>query len=315
MTCYSTVAVASKAARITTIWAFAAVALVFAATAARGAERVLDRTFTVAPDGLLTVKANGASLDVVGSDANQVVVHMTVTASKADLEALELTAEQTAGGVEVKMLRAGRKGWFNWGSSNRDARIEVKVPRSYRVEMTTSGGDIHVKSIAGPSRANTSGGDLRATQVGGDFTGHTSGGDVRLETISGKVNVRTSGGDVQARSVQGDVDASTSGGSVELVQVSGKMSARTSGGEVRCDLVGPNRGIFASTSGGSVRLTLPQGTAATLDAATGGGQVRSDFPVEAANRSKNHLSGLINGGGEEIHARTSGGDITLDVSR
>jgi DUF4097 and DUF4098 domain-containing protein YvlB len=282
------------------------------ASAAVAADKTFDRTFTVKPDGMLTVVADGADITVTGGSGDRVVVHMVAEASQKDLDELTLSAEANDSGVLVQMLHPERKKWFHWDHS--EGRIEVTVPQSYRVDAKTSGGDVRLTSVSGPSRLRTSGGDITVKDVKGGLDGETSGGDVRLESIEGEVRAHTSGGDFHASGVRGAIDASTSGGDVRLLRIDGKIRANTSGGGVQCELVGANRGIWASTSGGDVRLTVPKNISGTLDAQSNGGSIRSDLAVSTHSTDEHRLSGDINGGGERIYAHTSGGNITLSAS-
>jgi len=322
--------------------------LVFTAPAVMAAEKVFDRTFTATAGGLLTVNADGADVTVVGGDSDKVVVHITVTAAQKELDALKLSAEQNAGGVTVELQRS-ESHWFNFSSWSMDARIQVTVPRRYRVEMKTSGGDLSVSHLEGDAtgktsggdvtmadvtgqvRMRTSGGDMKIDRIKGDVLMVTSGGDIVAKTITGSLDVETSGGSIQfdsidgatkarsssgdivANTVHGDIDADTSGGDVRLLRVDGKIRANTSGGNVQCDLVGANRGISASTSGGNISLQVPKDITATLDASSSGGKITSELPVTTTSANGKRLSGPINGGGEAIYARTSGGNIVLSI--
>jgi DUF4097 and DUF4098 domain-containing protein YvlB len=292
-----------------------AIALFAAASAAVAEEKNLNRTFTVTAGGVLTVDADGADIFVSGSDTNTVVVRIEARGSQKELDALKLSAEPSSDGIRVEALRPNDRGGFKWGSSHLETHIDVTVPRSYRVEARTSGGDMKLEDVSGPSRLNTSGGNLQVRQVKGDFDGRTSGGDVRIESMDGSVRAHTSGGDVFVSDIKGTVDADTSGGEVRVIKVDGKIGARTSGGNVRCELEGPNRGISATTSGGSVWLKLPKDITGTLDAQSSGGHIDSDLPISTTRWSEHRLSGQINGGGEEIFVRTSGGSITLNTAR
>jgi DUF4097 and DUF4098 domain-containing protein YvlB len=283
----------------------------FSPAAGMAAEKVLDRTFQVAPGGQLVVRADGADIAVTGGDTDKVVVHMVARGAQKSLDQFDLKAEQAGGRVTVEMLRRERS---SWGWNDFDGEITVTVPRTYRVDADTSGGDVEMKTLAGPSRIRTSGGDLIATGIQGDLDAGTSGGDVRLDSIDGKVRGHTSGGDIRATGVRGEVDVETSGGDVQLVRIDGGIRAHTSGGDVTCELIGANRGISASTSGGSVRLRLPKGIKGELNAESGGGSIRSDFPVESTRSAEHRLDGRINGGGERIYVHTSGGSITLNVA-
>jgi len=277
-------------------------------------KKEFDRTFTATAGGLLTVIADGADISVTATDSSQVVVHMVAKGSRKELDALKLSADQTPDGVSVEMRRPD-KGLFNLGSWRSSEFIEVTVPRNYRVDAKTSGGDVRIDSTTGAARLRTSGGDLAVRQLKGDLNGHTSGGDVTLDDVEGAIEVKTSGGNIRATTVRGDVDASTSGGDVRLTGVDGRILASTNGGDVKCELVGANRGISASTSGGDIELTMPADTRGALDAESTGGSITTDFPVSTTRHEQHRLSGDINGGGDSIRVRTSGGSIKLNRAR
>jgi hypothetical protein len=274
---------------------FSALALVLlAAGSAQAAEKSLNRSFAVSPGGTLTVDADSASVRVTANDSNQVSVRVRVTGSEDELSNMNLDAAPSADGVTVT-LRRNRKGssWFNWGSWNSDQDIEVTVPRRYNVSVRTGGGGVDLRDTTGSA-------NLR-----------TSGGDVSAKNITGNVELRTSGGTILAEAIRGEVDANTSGGDVRLLNIDGKIRGNTSGGSVRCSLTGSNRGIVATTSGGDIELTLPRSVTGQLEASTSGGDVTTDLPVTTTVVKDGRLSGSMNGGGERIEARTSGGSIRL----
>jgi putative adhesin len=273
--------------------AFALVLLT--ASCAGAAEKKLDRIFTVAPNGTLVVEADGPSVKVSGNDGNQVVVHLTARGSEEDLARMTLEASQNGNDVNVVMKKQGKGSWFNW-SWNGDGHIEVTVPRQFGINVRTGGGSVEL------------------TNTEGAATLHTSGGDVAVKSVTGNLEARTSGGGIKADTIRGDVDASTSGGDVRLLLVDGRIRARTSGGSVECSLVGSNRGISVSTSGGDIELTLPQGTTADVDATTSGGNIKTELPVATTEIREGHLKGSMNGGGQPIEARTSGGSISLHAA-
>jgi DUF4097 and DUF4098 domain-containing protein YvlB len=257
---------------------------------AHAADKTFDRTFTVSPGGALIVDADGASIKVSGADTNQVTVHMRVRGPEKELDALTLDATQKGNEVTATMRRTKGAKWFNWGWRS-ESSIEVTVPRHYDVSARTGGGSIDLNDTVGPVKLNT------------------SGGDVTAKNLNGTVWLRTSGGQISADSVRGDVDANTSGGDVRLLNIDGRIKGHTSGGNVRVSLVGANRGISATTSGGDVELMLPRGTTGNVSASTSGGQVTTDLPVATTEMKEGRLDGTLNGGGQPIEARTSGGNI------
>ena len=77
---------------------YLAIALILIAAGTAQAAELLDRTFTVAPGGTLTVDADGASVHVSGSDGNQVVVHMLAAAPRTTWPTLSSRRSRTTAG-------------------------------------------------------------------------------------------------------------------------------------------------------------------------------------------------------------------------
>ena len=271
--------------------------VLIAAGSVQAAEKSFDRTFAVTPGGSLVVEADSASVRVSGNDSNQVIVRMRARDSEENLANTKLDAVQGADGVTVTLRQGNRSGsWFNWRSWSGDQSIEVTVPRSYGVKVRTGGGGIELQETTGTANLNTSGGDI----------------DVR--NVTGNIQLRTSGGGIRVDTLRGDVDADTSGGDVRLLNVDGRIRGNTSGGSVRCSLVGSNRGISATTSGGDIELTLPRSTTGNLEATTSGGDITTDLPVTGTVLKEDRVRGTVNGGGQLIEARTSGGSIRVLVA-
>jgi DUF4097 and DUF4098 domain-containing protein YvlB len=325
------------------------ICLLACSLAAHAAEKRLDRTFTVAPGGRLTIESEGSDLRVEGTSGNQVEVHILMKGSESSLERMTLTAEQSGNDVAVVTRHESGK-WTDWfGGWNLDGRVEVKVPHEYNIDIRTSGGDIVVAQLQGDARAKTSGGDIRVSEMHGPVEMQTSGGDVRAEQIQGNTRLGTSGGDIDVTRVTGDLDAKTSGGYIHLTDISGKVvartssgnviasgirgdsdlktsggdiraaidgkiSAHTSGGNVTAELIGTNRGISVSSSGGDLTVRVPKDTTGALNASTSGGSVRTEVPVTTTELGEHKVTGTLNGGGNEIYAHTSGGSIRLVAS-
>ena len=301
---------------------------------AQAAERHLDRTFTVAPGGSLTVDVDGGTINVTGGDTRQVVVHVVLKGSDSSLEETDLSAEQHGNDVVVRGDKRSNSffGLFNWGNSS-GAKVTVTVPQRYNVDlktsgktsggnisladitgdirMSTSGGGIDLARLHGDTFVRTSGGGIKVVDVTGDVDAQTSGGGMRVEKVKGNVRAHTSSGEVRATNIVGDVDLHSSGGRVLAEGVDGAIRADTSGGSVDVELVGANRGIVATTSGGSITVRIPRVTSANVDASTSGGGVSCDLPVTTTETGRSRLVGRINGGGPVIKARTSGGGIGI----
>ena len=284
------------------------------------AERTLDRQFEVGASAHLIVVADTGSIGVQGRDGHEVTVHIEAQGSQELIAHLDLSAGQNASGVSVKVRTNGhRRDWFGWfwgfGATGERVRLTIEVPRDCSVQLGTSGGYLDVRGLSASVHGSTSGGRISVADIVGNVEMHTSGGEIDAENLAGPVVLDTSGGRVSVLNATGELDAHTSGGGIRLENVDAKIRATTSGGSIRA-VARANHGIYLGTSGGRVSLWLPAGVHASLDASTSGGRVRSELPlsrIEIAERQ--HLRGDLNGGGERVVLRTSGGGITIGELR
>jgi len=176
--------------------------------------------------------------------------------------------------VEVSGKRDG-SGW-SW-FSNMKLKYEIMVPASFNIDVSTAGGDI---------------------KAGG---------------ITGTVNLRTSGGDIWSDRCTGSIEAKTSGGDINIYTASSSVTAKTSGGDIELEYTGVNKGIELKTSGGDIDIKVSSDMKANVDLSTSGGRVSNSGVTinNATKMSRNKISGEMNGGGEKLVARTSGGDVEL----
>jgi hypothetical protein len=310
------------------------------ATAALQAEGTIQRGFDVGAGGTLQVNADFGSIEVTTSDANRVEV--TVTREVRDryrddaqqiLAELQVDVSQSGNDVIVR-AEASEEARDRWRDEYRNTpvqmRFAIRVPRVYNVDLETAGGSIEVSDLEGEVRSSTAGGSLTFGNIAGAVRARTAGGNITLEGSSGTADVRTSGGSITIGAVEGTVDAETSGGSIridragadvtahtsggsiEVEEVRGAIDASTAGGTVRATITEqPSRDCRLSTSGGSVIVTLAAGIAVNVDASSGGGgSVSSDFEVDGRVR-RTSIEGAINGGGPQLHLRTSGGSVRI----
>jgi hypothetical protein len=293
----------------------------------------ITRAFDVSPGGSLVVQAEEGSIEVRAADVNRVDVEVIrrVEAYSRD------EADRVLKSIEVRFSQDGNMVRVESESPRSKARkhveFKISVPRSFNLDLRTSGGSVEVAGIKGEVRSKTSGGGLRFTTIQGDVTGKTSGGSIALSDITGEVNAETSGGGITVENVSGAVDARTSGGSINARRVTGRLAAKTSGGGMRIEEVSgpieaqtsggsitarfskqPQEDCQLHTSGGSVDVSIPEGAKVNFDAEVSGGHVETDFPIAMTVQGKldgSMLKGAINGGGPLLLCRTSGSSIRL----
>jgi len=279
-----------------------------AAFASAAADQTFDKRFSAPPGGHLTLQTDVGSVAILGHDSREVVIH----AEMSDSDHVQIAAEQNSSGVSVTG-HVTERDWFDWFHfSSTHVRFTIDVPRDYPVEIKTSGGSIDVRNLASAVQGTTAGGSITLRNVTGQIDAHTAGGGISAERINGAAALSTSGGSIDIDASTGDLDVHTSDGSINLNSIDGRVKATTSGGSIHAE-VHVNHGVYLTTAGGTITLLLPEDARASIDAGTSGGRTRSELPLsstELAERS--HLRGTINGGGEPIFLRTSGGSIHVE---
>ena len=295
---------------------------------------LIEKSFSVAPGGKLTIKADRGSIDVKTAATDKVAIIVTREPGRgaaADiLEKHVVTFDHQGNDVSVEAKMPNMKtSWFR--GNNLKVHYDVTVPAKYNVNLHSAGGSISIKDLEGEARSHTSGGSLKFGQIKGPVHGHTSGGsinvmgatqDVNVETSGGSITVgdtsgnviaKTSGGSIRIGDVKGSVDADTSGGSIEVAGATGPVNAHTSGGPIRATITQqPTAACTFETSGGGIELKMASNVAIDLDAQTSGGSVSTEFPVAVQGElKKNQLRSKVNGGGPKVTLETSGGSIRI----
>jgi Putative adhesin len=276
--------------------ALAVLACVFAASSVHAADRAYEKRFVVPAGGQLTLRTDRGSVAIVGRDTHEVVVHADLSGSDDFLARFELSAAENSAGVTVTG-RLAQRSWFSWlgwvDFSPGSVRFTIDVPRNYAADLRTAGGSVTIRDVLGSIDTRTSGGRIDATGLKGPTELRTSGGGIRVTDCTGDLHVRASGGSIRLEAIDGEVSAVTSGGSVNASMAT-------------------NRGVSLRTSGGSIHLLLPASVHGSIDARTSGGRAKSAIPLSSTEIAfRDHLRGAINGGGQPILLRTSGGSIHI----
>ena len=288
------------------------IALLLVASLAVAGERKFEKKFTVRPGGTVIVHTDAGNIAVEGTGANEVSILVELHGAERDIQKYSIDAFEKEGGVEVHG-KAERSSWFHfWDNFDVDIQFTIRVPHEYAATLNTSGGNIVISKIKGRLDGETSGGDITLADIDGPVSMETSGGNLHAERIVGNITMETSGGNVKVSDVKGDVDVGTSGGEVHIGMVEGKIRAESSGGDIVVSMKNENHGVFAETSGGNIEINVPATISATVDASTSGGEVSCDLPITMSGKfDEQRLRGNINGGGNTIHASTSGGDVRI----
>lgn len=273
-----------------------------------GKNVLFENSFEVSKGELLDVSTDNGDIKISAWDNNEVALKIYGNKKAADV--YKFSAERTNSGVEIKVdkIRGGFSSWF----SNENLDFEIRIPREFATKIKTAGGDITISDVTGEQVMRTSGGDIEIYNIFGQVQARTSGGKIIVDKHEGELVLGTSGGDIILKSQKGNADVKTSAGDVKVDIEDGSIVAATSGGDVELHYKGENRGIELRTSGGDIKLYLPENIKGELNCSTSGGEVSNEMDNSRVYKSKSSsLEASLNGGGESIRARTSGGDITI----
>lgn len=286
-------------------------------------ERLMEKTFPVAPGGTLRVETQGGDVTVrPGADDRVLVVARQLILTKSDAKAdqllqdLDLTIAQAGDTVTAKARYAKNASMLRFKSwPPVRVSFEVTVPARFQVELETSGGDISVGDLTGEVKARTSGGDVEVGRIDGAVRVTTSGGNIRLRESTGTAALSTSGGNIEAGRVGGSAKLTTSGGDIEIKAAAGGVLAKTSGGDIDARFFGAlTEDCELGTSGGDIAVKVPRAAGFQLDASTSGGSVKAaglTLTIAQGGLGKSKLAGAANASGPMLKLRTSGGDIVI----
>jgi hypothetical protein len=235
-------------------------------------ETIHHKTFKVSSGKDLILSTESGDVHITPWEKDEVDIKVFGNERAKERMKFDFTANNNE--VKVTAKKQG-SGWNLF--SNLELKYEIKVPASFNIEVSTAGGDI---------------------KVGG---------------VKGKINLNTSGGDIWADRCTGSINAKTSGGDINIYSSDTPVNAHTSGGDINLEYSGINKGIELKTSGGDIVIKVSQDIKANVELSTSGGDV-SNSGIKISNATKmssTKIVGEINGGGERLIAKTSGGDVEL----
>lgn len=269
-------------------------------------------------DGVqIEARTSGGHIELYGGKSDKVEIQIFVRRKNAYLSQDEYDLSddfevdfRKEGNKVIASARRIKSGW-GWNSNNVSVSYIITAPIEANVDLKTSGGHLEVAMIEGKVELNTSGGHITLNEIRGNIDAKTSGGHIEMKDLKGQVEVRTSGGHIDLENGEGMFDIRTSGGHIDLDEVYGSVNARTSGGSVKAELLAVTGDIDLKTSGGSVELTMPADVAADLEIK--GTRVKANLVNFTGSQTKTTIEGSINGGGNKVRLKTSGGTARLEL--
>jgi hypothetical protein len=293
-------------------------AIVLALTAAAPGVKAEDVTkaYTVSGRANVRVDTNDGSVAVTSGDTKE--VRFRVEYQGYDLNKnLRVDSRQDGDRVELIARVTGRWG-FSWGSNGRHLHIEVVMPKTGDLQVSTGDGAVEASALEGNIVISTGDGSVKAHALNGTVDLHTGDGSITVEGLKGDIRLRTGDGSVEARGLDGKVNADSGDGHIKLEGRFDSLNIRTGDGGVEAHASNGSRMNAAwniRTGDGSVDMTLPGDLQANIDASTGDGHISLGMPVTVEGSfSNSQIHGKMNGGGQPLVIHTSDGSIRLNKS-
>lgn len=226
-----------------------------------------------------------------------------ITITGWDSDTLKAIAKNTSSAeqVSVKIIESAKKLTItldkeNGGNQNGKINLELKVPRSARLEPIQTGSDaITVTDIEGFVVVKTDSGDIKAVNIG-SIQARTGNGNISLENINGRIDLITANGNIKARRIRGDtriisvnakinidcvkgrIEISDTSSQIWLTGIEGDVDVSTSNGKAY--FIGAIRSenrYRLKTLSGAVSMTIPDDTDFTVTLSSYSGKIEKDF--------------------------------------
>lgn len=182
-----------------------------------------------------------------------------------------------------------------------DLRVDysLKVPEGTNIRLVGTNGNVWIAKGCGEITVAGNNTDIEILGADGPVTAKSTNGRVRVYDTEAATTLET---------VNGSIYASVLGSVLKASTTNGHVYATLSGPKVEsCDLTVMNGGIT---------LVMPEGSSTRIDAATGRGTVKCDFPLGQPldGLRQRELHGAMGGAQGRLSLNTLNGDIWITRS-
>jgi hypothetical protein len=264
-----------------------------------------EKTFAVTGAARLALTTFDGNIEVRGWDRNEVRVEVEKRGpDQATVDKILVKATQTGNAIAIDVAKPSpleRTGFRRTPS----ASLVVSVPTETAITARSGDGAVTIRRVNGNVDIDTDDGNVRVEEVKGNLTIRTGDGAVDARQVDGGARINTGDGNIRAEGAFKALVLETKDGAVDV-------SAR-SGSLVESDWT-------VTTGDGNVRLELPKGVNAELDAETADGRVQVDGASGKAadaggrdDRERRSFRGALGIGGKALKVRSGSGSIDVKV--
>lgn len=270
------------------------------------AEKPINETLSVSPNGTVEVINIAGSIEIEGWDRAEVELTGTLADSIERVE-FEVDGDETR--IEVKYPKNSRK------SSSANLKVMVPSGSNVAVEAVSAGvivarvvGGLDLESVSGDVKVFGTPSEIEAASVSGDVTVELAADKTELAAVSGDILVHEVRGELEAESVSGDITVESgllSGGEFETVS-----------GNILLEVALDRGGLEVESMSGSISLMLPNSTMADFEIETFSGSIENQMTGDRANRTSDHVPGRelefsTGSGGPKVSVASFSGTVTI----
>jgi DUF4097 and DUF4098 domain-containing protein YvlB len=277
-----------------------------AATGFVWADRSVDETRSLAPDGRVEISNVAGEITVVGWADSEVSITGTL---EKGVEELEISSSESRLRINVKLER--RTGY------SAEAFLTIKVPVAASVEVETVSADISVDGVTGEVALESVSGRVEVSEGPSSLEAASVSGDVRVASTTGRSELESVSGDVAVRRATGRLEVGSVSGNIEIEGgILDGLKAETVSGSIFCGAAPSDRSRFDIESmSGTVELVVPEGVNADFEIETYSGSIKNTFgpapertDTYGPGRELNFTSGS---GGARISVESFSGNVKL----
>jgi hypothetical protein len=195
-----------------------------------------------------------------------------------------------------------------------DGDIELHVPKSSKLSITTVSGDLTAEGISERIKLTSVSGDVRLKDCRGSVWVKAVSGDAHVQKVDGDVTISTVSGDLKSKDIKGSlVEVSTVSGDLEMFGVkTSRLRMKTVSGDMRIHADFSSDGsVKVKTVSGDTTFYLPDNAGFDVSLSTRSGDFSSDFELSSREGSERHVTAKAGSGGTEISVTSLSGNLNV----
>jgi hypothetical protein len=258
-------------------------------------QEVIEKAFPSNGKARLKISNICGQIDIQPADGDMLTVKATKHLEHGDVERTEIEISQAEDGL-VKVKTHFREGFLNFISLSHPCEVDylVHIPRNCEVDASGVSCSVNVKGLEGEVKFSTVSGEMEMNDLAGNLTVSTVSGTIKGAQLAGSLHLHSVSGD--ARFTQSDLSA---------------IKASTVSGDISLETPVHGEGFHFSSVSGNISISVPAGTACTVDLSSISGEIQADLPTTRQAASAGHRRVDVNGGGTLLSCSSVSGDVRL----